>query len=219
MMARERTKKSHQNNNPICWRLIHHWTCPSFKLVNVAKRTSFESKWLGLLPIAHALTIFIAFHLVRNAESWYPERKCNPKDYLNEAWVVQFGSMKSGYSKVDVEWECLERLEEQMFEWSLRAGIAGYYQWGLDAGDHQECWYPYAGLSEHWNHEDLKNDEGELKVSTQRQFSNSKTMIQILTKSFVDSVDQSLSQLNSLEAQLIDLRPCPKPRPKTKRNN
>ena len=77
-------------------------------------------------------------------------------------------------------------------------GIAGYYQWGLDAGDHQECWYPYAGLPEHWNHKDHENDEGELEVSTQCQFSNSETMIEILTVSFVVSMDQSLSQLNSL---------------------
>jgi hypothetical protein len=80
---------------------------------------------------------------------------------------------------VDVEQECLERLEEQMFERSLRAGIAGYYQWGLDAGDYQDYWYLYAGLSEPWNHEDRENDEGELEVSTWCQFLNSETMIQI----------------------------------------
>ena len=151
--------------------------------VNIAKKRSFRSKWLGLLPIAHALTIFIAFRLRCNAESRYPERKHHPRDYLDEAWAVQFGSTKSRYSEVDVERECLERLEEQMFERSMRAGIAGYYQWGLDAGDHQECWYPYAGLPEHWNHEDRENDEGELKVSTRRQFSNSETMFHVLTKS------------------------------------
>ena len=166
--------------------------------VNVAKKKSFRSKWLGLLPIAHALTILIAFRLERNAESRYPERKYHSKDYLDEAWAVQFGTTQSGYSEVDVERECLERMEEQMFERSLRAGIAGYYQWGLDAGDHQECWYPYAGLPEHWNHEDRENDEGELEVSTRRQFLNSETMFQILTKSPVDSVDRSSSQLNSL---------------------
>ena len=166
--------------------------------VNVAKKKSFRSKWLGLLPIAHALTIFIAFRMERNTESRYPERKYHPRDYLEEAWEVQFRSTKSGYSEVDVERECLERLEEQMFERSLRAGIAGYCQWGLDAGDHQECWYPYAGLPEHWNHEDRENEEGELEVSTRSQFSNSEAMIQVLTKTLVDSVDRSSSQPNSL---------------------
>jgi len=29
-----------------------------------------------------------------------------------------------------------------MFERSALAGIAGNYQWGLDAGDHQEGWNP-----------------------------------------------------------------------------
>jgi len=165
--------------------------------VNITKNKRFRSKWLGLLPIAHALTIFIAFRLKCNAESRYPERKYHLNDFLDEAWSVQFGSTKSGYSEVDVDLECLERLEEQMFERSSRAGIAGYYQWGLDAGDHQECWYPYDGLPDHWNHEDRENSEGELEVST------TETMFhRIMTKPHVDSVDQSMSQLNSLLGRL-----------------
>jgi hypothetical protein len=54
--------------------------------VKIAKKKSFQSKWLGLLPIAHALTIFIALHLEHNAKSQYPERK--DKDYLDKAWEV-----------------------------------------------------------------------------------------------------------------------------------
>ena len=34
---------------------------------------------------------------------------------------------------VEVNKECLARLEEEMFEVSNRARIAGYYQWGLDS--------------------------------------------------------------------------------------
>ena len=37
---------------------------------------------------------------------------------------------------VEVDKECLARLEEELFEVSNRAGIAGYYQRGLDSGDH-----------------------------------------------------------------------------------
>jgi hypothetical protein len=69
-------------------------------------------------------------------------------------------------SEVDVDRECLERLEEQMFERSAMAGVAGYFQWGLDAGDHQDCWDPYAVLPAHWNHEDRENSDGELEVSS-----------------------------------------------------
>ena len=42
--------------------------------------------------------------------------------------------MKLLWQKVDVECECLGKLEEEMFELSETAGIAGEYQWGLDAG-------------------------------------------------------------------------------------
>ncbi|KAG6824380.1 hypothetical protein H0H93_002099, partial [Arthromyces matolae] len=58
---------------------------------------------------------------------------------------------------------CLNRLEEEMFERSLRAGISGHYQWGLDAGDHQNAWDPYLGLPEEWNHGDRPGDDAELQ--------------------------------------------------------
>ncbi|KAG1845162.1 hypothetical protein F4604DRAFT_1595818, partial [Suillus subluteus] len=40
---------------------------------------------------------------------------------------------------------------------------------GLDAGNHQDGWDPYAGLPSHWNHEDCNEgdpgyDEDELEV-------------------------------------------------------
>ncbi|KAH7879468.1 uncharacterized protein C8R40DRAFT_991141, partial [Lentinula edodes] len=35
-----------------------------------------------------------------------------------------------------------------MFERSKAAGKAGYYQWGLDVGCHQDDWNPYEGLEE-----------------------------------------------------------------------
>ena len=49
-----------------------------------------------------------------------------------------------------------------MFERSAFAGIAGNYQWGLDAGDHQDGWDPYAGTPEHWNHNDGGSDTKEI---------------------------------------------------------
>ncbi|KAF8956267.1 hypothetical protein BDZ97DRAFT_1763938 [Flammula alnicola] len=64
---------------------------------------------------------------------------------------------------IDVDKECLESLEELMFERSSKAGMAGNCQWGLDAGDHQECWDPYQGIPSYWNYGDRSESEGELE--------------------------------------------------------
>ncbi|KAG1778197.1 hypothetical protein EV702DRAFT_968573, partial [Suillus placidus] len=45
-----------------------------------------------------------------------------------------------------------------------QSGSAGNYQWGLDAGSHQDGWDPYAGLPSHWNHENRNYNENELEV-------------------------------------------------------
>ncbi|KAF9537149.1 hypothetical protein CPC08DRAFT_617578, partial [Agrocybe pediades] len=50
----------------------------------------------------------------------------------------------------DVDLNCLAYMEEEMFENSPRAGIAGNRQWGLDAGDHEHGWNPYLDLPEEW---------------------------------------------------------------------
>ena len=57
---------------------------------------------------------------------------------------MQYNSRRPFYEGIDVDYECINRPEEEMFEISERAGIAGNHQWGLslDAGDHQ-YWYPY----------------------------------------------------------------------------
>jgi hypothetical protein len=39
-----------------------------------------------------------------------------------------------------------------MFEVSKQASCAGYYQWGLDVGDHQEKWFPYTNVPDSWDH-------------------------------------------------------------------
>ncbi|KAF9455269.1 hypothetical protein BDZ94DRAFT_1149587, partial [Collybia nuda] len=67
------------------------------------------------------------------------------------------------WTDIDVDRDCLARLEEEMFERSAQAGIAGHFQWGLDAGDHQDCWNPYSDTPEHWNHGDREGSDGELE--------------------------------------------------------
>lgn len=118
--------------------------------------------WLGLLPIAHAHTVFLAHRLQEENPSI--KRKAN--ELLDIAWALQCsGTTKDLILDVDVDKECLERLEELMFERSERAGIAGNRQWGLDVGDHQDAWDVYAGLPEHWNHEDRAESERETEVT------------------------------------------------------
>ncbi|TFK32445.1 hypothetical protein BDQ12DRAFT_773402 [Crucibulum laeve] len=114
--------------------------------------------WLGLLPIAHAHTIYISAHLQPNPKY----QSLNEEERLEEAWKFQLSAVPSLDTDVDVERESLERLEEEMFEVSVRAGVAGNYQWGLDAGQHQD-WNPYCDLPEHWNHGDREGSDGELE--------------------------------------------------------
>ncbi|KDR70472.1 hypothetical protein GALMADRAFT_144758 [Galerina marginata CBS 339.88] len=93
---------------------------------------------------------------------------------------------------VDVDKDCLYILEEEMFERSARAGVAGHCQWGLDAGDH-ENWDPYEGIPPHFIHGDREESESELEMGP---------------------------HYRSLPAKvaLINSRPRPKPRPLGKKD-
>ncbi|KAF8956009.1 hypothetical protein BDZ97DRAFT_1764147 [Flammula alnicola] len=119
--------------------------------------------WLGFLPIAHAHTIFLSSRIrdtVKDADE---------HELLARAWKAQYaGDAKATLLvDIDVDKECLESLKELMFERSSKAGIAGNCQWGLDAGDHQECWDPYQGIPSYWNYGDRSESEGELEVRLQ----------------------------------------------------
>ena len=83
------------------------------------------------------------------------------------AWEIQEnGDAELLWQEVDVERECLAMLAEEMFELSQAAGIAGEYQWDLDAGDHQDAWNPYKSLPDHWIHaERLENYDDDERVS------------------------------------------------------
>jgi hypothetical protein len=61
------------------------------------------------------------------------------QEVLKVAWKEQttISTEQIWKDHVDVDKESLERLEEEMFQRSVLAGIAGNYQWGLNAGDHQ----------------------------------------------------------------------------------
>jgi len=85
---------------------------------------------------------------------------------LQTAWDIQRTATGSTelLSTVDIERDCIQRLEEEMFEISAQAGVAGHYQWGLDAGYHQDNWNPYYDLPEEWNHGDRKGNDEEFQV-------------------------------------------------------
>ncbi|EGO21453.1 hypothetical protein SERLADRAFT_440710 [Serpula lacrymans var. lacrymans S7.9] len=59
----------------------------------------------------------------------------------------------------NVDKKCLTLLEKQMFEVPKQAGIASYYQWGLNAGEHQDNWGPYADLPSYLVHDDFDSKE------------------------------------------------------------
>ncbi|KAF9030656.1 hypothetical protein BJ165DRAFT_1358700 [Panaeolus papilionaceus] len=118
--------------------------------------------WLARLPIAHAFTIYIA-HSIQSANSTIsPQQRIT--ELMDRAWDIQMSSMPSRSIDTDVDRACLHRLEEDMFEVSSRAEMAGYYQWGLDAGHHQDDWDPYSGLPDSWNLGDHPFDEDLLQV-------------------------------------------------------
>lgn len=77
---------------------------------------------------------------------------------------MTYSGLERIFANINVDKECLEQLEEAMFEQSAQAGRAGNYQWGLDVGDHQEGWNPYDGTPIEWNHNDRDSSEGEYKV-------------------------------------------------------
>ncbi|KAF8886612.1 hypothetical protein CPB84DRAFT_1816710 [Gymnopilus junonius] len=61
------------------------------------------------------------------------------------------------------ETECLYILEEEMFEVLTRAGKAGFFQWGLDAGHHQDGWDVYANLPPQFNQANYKGNDEDLE--------------------------------------------------------
>ena len=134
---------------------------------HIAIDNKLRHRWLGLLPLAHTFTLFIRSQLLQNPPRKTDMTKLSHQEQLEMAWEIQGnGDVKLLWQDVDVECECLAKLEEEMFERSEAAGIAGEYQWGLDAGDHQDAWNPYNGLPDHWIHTDrLENYDNDEKVS------------------------------------------------------
>jgi len=126
--------------------------------VHVARNDkSLRQYWHGLLPFAHTCTLWLVALMRQNKGELQKLDTSDAQEVLEAAWQLQttHSPEQMWKNRIDVDKECLERLEEEMFERSALAGKAGNFQWGLDAGDHQEAWNPYLG-TEHWSY----NDQG-----------------------------------------------------------
>ena len=122
-------------------------------------RQSFH-RWFQGVPLAHAITLVIVSEKNAQFLREFNRRKSTEKStkeefILEAAWKYQCNAVHpQASSAVDIDKECLSILEEGLFTRSQAAGQAGSYQWGLDAGDHQNRWNPYDDLPSHWYHDD-----------------------------------------------------------------
>ena len=129
--------------------------------VHIGRKPDVRALWLGRLPIAHAHTLFIAYRMTKDRAfkglTW--------TDILQKAWVAQLMSVPSILGEVDVDRECLEQLEEEMFERTDRTGASGNFQWGLDAGHHQDGWDPSFGVPKTWEGKIQEGSDTKIEVS------------------------------------------------------
>lgn len=177
--------------------------------IHIAKDTRLRHKWITSLPIAHAFTVFISYRLLKGRRN---KMDHSIFEQLRAAWNHQVERTGSGLG-VDVDRECLSRLEERMFERSREAGIAGHFQWGRDAGDHQECWDPYRGIQEEWDHGDRSGSDGELLVSAKNYD------IRNIVTEHVGQLGKNyiyLTHQPTAEQAQDERKPRPRPRPTTR---
>ena len=128
---------------------------------HIGREQHVQTLWLGRLPIAHAHTLFIAYRMTKDPAF----KDLTLTDMLQKAWVAQLTSTPSILGEIDVDRECLEQLEEEMFERTDRTGPSGNFQWGLDAGHHQDGWDPYFGVPKTWEGEIREGTDTEIEVS------------------------------------------------------
>ena len=78
-------------------------------------------------------TVFIAFRMHKDPRY----KKLKSKELICKAWEAQLTGVPTILDTTDVDAECIESLEEEMFENTNRTGPSGNEQWGLDVGHHQ----------------------------------------------------------------------------------
>ncbi|KAK0435307.1 hypothetical protein EV421DRAFT_1908785 [Armillaria borealis] len=131
--------------------------------------------WATGLAISHARTLLITY---RHQDLFLQDEDCTPISDIEavnhfvgqKAWdrlVGYTGCTTDGKPKpdvVDVDMEALIPLEMRMFDRSEDAGVAGNHQWGLDAGMHQDGWYPWSSDGPEGEKNSHEGNESELEV-------------------------------------------------------
>jgi len=94
-----------------------------------------------------------------------PDFNGHPESEVRQkAWEAQLTGTPTILKEIDVDKECLEGLEEEMFEKTKQTGVSGNWQWGLDSGHHQDVWDPTFGIPETWNEKKREGSESEHEV-------------------------------------------------------
>ena len=165
---------------------IHNWI-----FENVPGANKAFHQWVGRYVVAHAVTLFLAYRLQSEDQ---PE---DQQELLSRAWRVQVcaESMGDRHEAVDVDLECLSHFERRIFECSEEAGEAGFEQWGLDAGDHQDAWNPYQDLPADWEDGWRPEDAEEILEVSHYSVYAGETVI-LTEKLFVYRKGQTLSPYN-----------------------
>ena len=86
------------------------------------------------------------------------------EEILHKAWAMQLTSVPTILKEIDVEQECLESLEEEMFKNTEWTGVSENFQWGLDAGHHQGGWDTLFGVWPSWDGKKRAGSESEWEV-------------------------------------------------------
>jgi hypothetical protein len=98
----------------------------------ISRNKQLRKKWLGLLPIALAYTLFIAYRMAKDPDF----KGATESEVRQKAWEAQLSGTPTILKEIDVDKECLEVSEEEMFESTEWTGVSGNRQWGLDVGHH-----------------------------------------------------------------------------------
>lgn len=148
---------------------------------HIPRAEARKPEWITGVPIAHAYTLILASRLYEEEleassdneglidDNGHPFVFTPNSDLLQRAWQLQVSKTNSrSYGIVDVDRECIAAFEERLFECSERAGLASFYQWGLDVGDHQSRWNPFNEVPYDWDYHDYEWEyEDECEVNTQ----------------------------------------------------
>ncbi|KAI0737449.1 hypothetical protein C8Q80DRAFT_1115236, partial [Daedaleopsis nitida] len=105
---------------------IHNWID-----VNVPGARENRHLWISRYTVAHAITLLLANRMCPDP----PQPPVDEKALLQRACE---SDPEVELHAVNVDGECMRILEQHMFEVSAAAREAGFFQWGLDAGDHQD---------------------------------------------------------------------------------